>query len=87
MKVMRDLQQDIALRFGVDLAALPKDTRVAVLSSLVNTAVLLQLLVARGVTTDAQLLAAVNAVRNSNYQPGSEPADPVAWDITPVTGF
>lgn len=87
VRVMRNLQADICLRLGVDMAYATNTERALELSNLAVQATLINLLVTKGVVTDVELLAAVNAVRASAWAPPYEPPSPVPWDTTPVTGF
>lgn len=87
VKIMRDTMWDIAERFGVDMAQEPKALRAGLLSVLAVQSILIKTLVDKGVITDAELLAAVNAVRASPWSPGSLPSRPVEWDTAPVTGL
>lgn len=86
VKIMRDTQWDIAKRLGADISATDQQTRIALLSNLSVQAVLIKLLVDKGIVTDAELLTAVNALRSSPWQPPREPPQPAPWDTTPVTG-
>lgn len=85
--VMRNLQWDICKRLGVDLSTATNTERALAVSALAVQATLINLLVTKGVVTDAQLLAAVNAVRQSPWLPAPEPVNPVPWDTDPVTGL
>jgi len=86
VKIMRDLAWDIGRRLGTDLSFEPKPTRTAMLSVLSVQAVLLDILVKKGVLTDTDLLQAVNAVRASAWGPTPEPVTPAPWETAPVTG-
>jgi len=86
VKVMRDAMWDIAERFGVDLQYEDKAMRAGLLAALSAQAVLIKVLVDKGVITDQDLLTAVNAMRSSPWSPGSLPVHPVVWDTAPVTG-
>jgi hypothetical protein len=70
--IMRNTAWDIARRFGVDLQYEAKSD--------------LDVLVKKGVVTDAEMLTAINAVRSSPWQPGHLSERPVEWDTDPVTG-
>jgi hypothetical protein len=85
--VARNLQWDICQRLGVDMTTATSTERSLAISGLAVQAVLINLLVAKGVITDAELVAAVNAVRNSPWRPAQEPVNPVDWNTTPVTGI
>jgi hypothetical protein len=85
--VMRNLQWDICKRLGVDMTTATSTERALALSALAVQATLINLLVTKGVVTDAQLLAAVNAVRSSPWQPAQEPVNPTDWNTDPVTGL
>jgi hypothetical protein len=87
VKIMRDAMWDIAKRFGVDMSQEPKATRAALLSDFAVQAVLIKTLVDKGVISDAELLAAINAMRASPWSPGQLPVRPVDWDTVPVTGI
>lgn len=84
--VMRNTSWDIAQRLGVDLQYESKSTRAELLSVLAVQAILINLLVQKGVISDTELIAAVNAVRASPWQPGALTDSPVPWDTAPVTG-
>lgn len=85
--VMRNTAWDLCKRFGVDVQYEAKSDRAEMLAVLGVQAVLIDLLVKKGVVTDAELLAAINVVRNSPWQPGTLPERPVEWDTAPVTGI
>lgn len=85
--VMRNLQWDICRRLGVDMATATSTERALAVSCLAVQATLINLLVTKGVVTNTELLAAVNAVRQSPWLPAQEPVNPVPWDTDPVTGF
>lgn len=85
--IMRNTAWDIARRFGVDLQFEAKSDRAQMLGVLAVQATLIDLLVKKGVVTDAELLAAINAVRASPWQPGYLPERPVEWNTDPVTGI
>lgn len=85
--VMRNLQWDICKRLGVDMSAATDVERAMAISALAVQATLINLLVTKGVVTNTELLAAVNAVRSSPWFPPPEPVRPVSWDTDPVTGF
>ena len=88
VKIMRDAQWELAQKLGADLSAADRQTRVVILSSLAVQAVLIKLLVTKGVVKDSELLAALNATRDDvSYFPPVEPVGPSVWDTTPVTGF
>lgn len=87
VKIMRDTMWDVSLRFGVDMAYEDKSLRAGLLGVLAVQAVLIKSLVDKGVITDAELLAALNAVRASPWQPGHLPITPVEWETAPVTGM
>jgi len=86
-RVMRNAQWDVCMRLGVDMSTATSTERAMAISGLVTQAILVKALVDKGIITDAELLAAINAVRNSPWQPGQEPEHPVPWDTTPVTGI
>jgi hypothetical protein len=85
--VMRNLQWDICRRLGVDMSAATDVERAMAISALAVQATLINLLVTKGVISDVELLAAVNAVRSSPWSPPPEPVRPVEWNTTPVTGI
>jgi hypothetical protein len=85
--VMRNFQWDICQRLGIDMATATATERALALSNLAVQATLINLLVSKGVITDQELLAAVNAVRSSPWKPPQEPEHPVDWNTTPVTGL
>jgi hypothetical protein len=85
--VMRNTAWDLIKRFGVDLQYEAKSDRAEILGVLAVQAILIDALVKKGIITDAELLAAINAVRNSPWQPGYLTERPVEWDTAPVTGI
>lgn len=87
VKIMRNTAWDIAQRFGVDMQYEAKSERAQMLAVLAVQAILIDILVKKNVVTDAELLAAINAVRASSWQPGHLPERPEEWDTTPVTGI
>lgn len=87
VRVLRNMQWDICLRFGIDMSTATSTERALALSGLAVQATLIKVLVDKGVITDAELSAAVNAVRSSPWSPGQEPEHPVGWDTTPATGI
>lgn len=86
LKILRDTTHDVAMRFGVDLAYEDKALRAATMGVLATQAILIKRLVDNGVITDAELLAAVNAVRNSDWTPDKLRIRPEPWETAPVTG-
>jgi len=85
--VMRNMQWDICRRLGVDMTTATSTERALAISGLAVQATLINLLVTKGVITDQELLAAVNAVRSSPWQPAQEPVNPVDWNTAPATGI
>lgn len=85
--VMRNTAWDLCKRFGVDVQYEAKSDRAEMLAVLGVQAILIDLLVKKGYVTDAELLASINAVRNSPWQPGVLTERPVEWDTAPVTGI
>lgn len=85
-KILRDTMWDIAMRLGVDMSQEEKAVRAGLIATLTAQSVLIKALVDKGVITDQELLAAVNAVRSSAWQPGHLPVRPDFWDTAPVTG-
>jgi hypothetical protein len=85
--VMRNMQWDICRRLGIDMTTATSTERALAISGLAVQAVLINLLVTKGVITDQELLAAVNAVRSSPWSPPQEPVNPVEWNTTPVSGI
>ena len=81
--VMRNTAWDLCKRFGVDVQYEAKSDRAELLSVLGVQAILIDLLVKKGVVTDAELLAAINAVRNSPWQPVQLTERPVEWGRPP----
>jgi hypothetical protein len=71
---MRDRQAVIARKLGSDIGQVDKQTRVANLSLLVLLAAVIKTLVDKGVITDAELLATLNAARDDTY--ADEPLNP-----------
>lgn len=87
VRVMRNAQWDICRKLDVDMSQADKQSRAIAISNLAITALLVKLLVAKGVTTDAELMGAINQLRNDPFMIPKEPPEPIAWDTTPVTGF
>lgn len=87
LKVLRDTAWDVAMRFGVDLRYEEKATRAAMMGVLATQAVLIDKLVDKGLLTDAELMDAINKVRNSSWQPEPLTVRPVEWDTVPVSGI
>jgi hypothetical protein len=88
VQIMRNAQWDLARKLGADLSAADRQTRVLMISTLAVQAVLIEVLVAKGVVKDAELLGALNAARaDPSYLPPVEPVYPVIWNTDPVTGF
>ena len=85
--VMRNTAWDLIKRFGVDLQYEAKSDRAEILGVLAVQAILIDTLVKKGIITDAELLAAINAVLSSPWQPGYLTERPVEWDTAPVTGI
>lgn len=85
--VARNMQWDICRRLGIDMTTATSTERALAISGLAVQATLINLLVTKGVITDQELLAAVNAVRQSPWFPPQEPEHPVDWNTTPVTGL
>jgi hypothetical protein len=71
---MRDRQAVIARKLGSDIGQVDKQTRVANLSLLVLLAAVIKTLVDKGIITDAELLATLNAARDDTY--ADEPLNP-----------
>ena len=69
-------QQIIAMKYGTDLTRTSKGTRVAIKSVLVLLAIVIKTLVDKGVVTDAELTATLDAARDDAYD--DEPVDPPA---------
>ena len=67
-------QQSIAMKYGADVTRTSKTTRVAIKSVLVLLAVVVKTLVDKGVVTDAELTATLDAARDDAYD--DEPVDP-----------
>jgi hypothetical protein len=84
--IMRNTAWDIGMRLGVDVQYESKATRAELVSVLAVQAILIDLLVRKGVVTDQELLTAINTVRASGWQPGHLSDRPENWDTTPVTG-
>jgi hypothetical protein len=69
-------QQVIATRLGSDISRAPKASRVMNLSLLALVAVILRVLIAKGVVTANDLLAELNAARDASWD--DEPTEPPA---------
>lgn len=75
---VRDAQRAIARKFGCDVYATDKQTRVAILSVLCLLAVLIKTLVDKGLITDAELKATLDAAAADAYP--DEPTEPPPLD-------
>jgi hypothetical protein len=64
---LRQRQDVIAVKYGCDIARADKQTRVVNLSILALLAVIVKALVDKGVITDAELTATLNAARDDVY--------------------
>jgi hypothetical protein len=77
---LRQRQRAMSSRFGSYLEAMSPETRVALTCANGSTAVLAKLLVDKGVITDAELIAALDAAVGESFPPekaGPEtPPDP-----------
>jgi hypothetical protein len=71
---MRDRQAVIARKLGSDIGQVDKQTRVANLSLLVLLAAVIKTLTDKGLISDAELLATLNAARDDSYT--DEPLNP-----------
>jgi hypothetical protein len=71
---LQNRQIVIARKFGCDIAQADKQTRVLNLSVLALLAVVIKTLVDKGVITDAELLATLDAARDDTYP--DEPMEP-----------
>lgn len=71
---LRDAQRVIARKFGVDVYLTDKQTRAIVLSGLCLLAVVIKTLVDKGVITDADLKATLDAAKADLYP--DEPVEP-----------
>lgn len=71
---MRSRQDMIARKFGCDISQADKQVRVLNLSVLALIAVVVKALVDKGVITDAELMAVMDAARDDAYQ--DEPVEP-----------
>lgn len=67
-------QQVIAAKLGCDVTRAPKATRAMNLSLLALVAVILRVLIAKGVVTVPELLAELNTARDALWD--DEPVDP-----------
>lgn len=72
IRAMWTRQEVMARRMGCDITASGKSTRVLNLSLVALVAVLVKVLVDKGVITDSELTAALNAARDDDYD--DEPA-------------
>lgn len=68
-RTLWDLQQTVCNRIGFDLRRADTQTRAVVISIDAAFALVLQLLVTKGVFTDVELNNAVQAVRNTSFSP------------------
>lgn len=68
-RTLWELQQTICNRVGFDLRRSSTETRGVVISVDATFALLIKALVDKGVFTDAELNAAVQSVRNTNFSP------------------
>lgn len=71
---LRGRQEVIARKLGCDITRSGKSDRVQQLADLVLLAVLIKTLVDKGVITDAELIATLNAARDDAYD--DEPIEP-----------
>lgn len=71
---LRQRQDAIARKFGADVSRAGKSARVLNLSLLCLLAVLIKTLVDKGVLTDAELVATLDAARDDAYP--DEPVEP-----------
>lgn len=71
---LRTFQRVVGLKLGVELRGEPKGMRVLAGSSSASLAVLLKLLVDKGLITDAELADAYSLTESDSYD--DEPADP-----------
>lgn len=77
IQALRNRQNLIAKQFGSDITGADKPSRVANLALLVLLAVLIKVLVDKGVITDAELTAALDLARDDNWpDEPSYPANP-----------
>ena len=67
-------QQIIAIKYGADINRTSKTTRVAIKSVLVLLAIVVKTLVDKGVITDAELTATLDAAKDDAYD--DEPLEP-----------
>lgn len=66
---LRQRQKLLSGRFGSYLEAMPTETRVALTCANGSTAVLVKLLVDKGIITDAELVAALDAAMAETFAP------------------
>jgi hypothetical protein len=74
VQALRDRQTVIARKLGSDVSRSDKQTRVVNLSVLTLLATVIKTLVDKGVITDAELLATLDAARDDAYT--DEPVEP-----------
>lgn len=74
IQALRNRQNLIAKQFGCDITGGEKPTRVANLALLVLLAVLIKVLVDKGIITDAELSTALDLARDDNWP--DEPSAP-----------
>jgi len=79
IQALLDRQTIIAKKFGADLTGADKQTRVLNLALLVLIAVLIKTLVDKGLITDAELNATLNAARDDAYP--DEPLKPPPIEV------
>jgi len=74
---LRQRQKVLSGRFGSYLESMPTETRVALTCANGSLAVLVKLLVDKGLITDAELIAALDAAMPEPFTPEKGEPDPV----------
>jgi hypothetical protein len=72
-RTLWDLQQTVCNRIGFDIRRAPSDQRAVLIAVDASFALILKALVDKGVFTDTELNAAVQAVRNTTFKPLETP--------------
>ena len=87
LKVLRDTAWDISMRFGADIKHSDKTLRAGLYGVLGVQSIILKRMLDKGLMTEAEMMAAINAVRTSDWTPERLTVQPQNWDTTPVSGF
>jgi hypothetical protein len=72
-RTLWDLQQTVCNRIGFDLRRAPKEQQAVVIAVDAALSLVIKALVDKGLVTDLELNAAVQAVRNTSFKPLTDP--------------